>query len=387
MVRALALLALVLAASAPAVAHAASSREELAQTREAMEQAKTRKEKAEKQARAMEAELVALSKSLVETAQAKQQIETSLSEAEARSAALSDEVKSKRQAVEAQKKRMAALTEAAISLSKTPPEAVVLMPGDSEQAMKAARALKMTTQSIREASQRLAAQLAELEGLQAQLDEQRKALRKQYSAYEKERLKLESQLAARRALQQELGKQAQSEAQAIARLGKQAETLEKLVQSLEVARKADRAGTRIEAPDAAPKGTRGKLRSFAKAKGSIRPPASGRLVQRYGDAAQRNETSKGLVLLTRPGASVTSPYDGEVVYAGTFLNYGRMVIIRHSDDFHTLLAGLARIDAEPGQFLLEGEPIGAMGEKESTARLYVELRRDNQPVDPFAWMQ
>ena len=63
-----------------------------------------------------------------------------------------------------------------------------------------------------------------------------------------------------------------------------------------------------------------------------------------------------------------------------------MVIIHHSDNFHTLLAGLQKIDVEVGQFLLEGEPIGAMGDDADEQELYVELRKDNQPIDPAPWM-
>jgi septal ring factor EnvC (AmiA/AmiB activator) len=76
-----------------------------------------------------------------------------------------------------------------------------------------------------------------------------------------------------------------------------------------------------------------------------------------------------------------------VVFTGPFLTYGQMVIIRHSDDFHTLLAGLVKIDVTVGQFLLEGEPIGAMGDSESSNRLYIELRQNNQPIDPASWIK
>ena len=130
---------------------------------------------------------------------------------------------------------------------------------------------------------------------------------------------------------------------------------------------------------------KGRLRSFADARGHIRPPAAGQVVQKFG-APDHGGASKGIVIATRAGAQVTAPYDGEVVFTGPFLNYGMLVIIRHSDHFHTLLAGLSKIDASVGQFLLEGEPIGAMGEGESGNRLYVELRKNNQPVDPAPWI-
>jgi septal ring factor EnvC (AmiA/AmiB activator) len=51
-----------------------------------------------------------------------------------------------------------------------------------------------------------------------------------------------------------------------------------------------------------------------------------------------------------------------------------------------LLAGLARIDVKTGEFLLEGEPIGVMGSGDN-ARLYVELRRNNQSFNPAGWIR
>jgi septal ring factor EnvC (AmiA/AmiB activator) len=52
-----------------------------------------------------------------------------------------------------------------------------------------------------------------------------------------------------------------------------------------------------------------------------------------------------------------------------------------------LLAGLARVDASVGQWVLAGEPAGVMGaEAGINPQLYVELRRSGQPVDPAPWL-
>jgi septal ring factor EnvC (AmiA/AmiB activator) len=51
-----------------------------------------------------------------------------------------------------------------------------------------------------------------------------------------------------------------------------------------------------------------------------------------------------------------------------------------------VLAGLDRLDVAAGQRLLAGEPIGVLaGSGGSGASLYVELRRNGQPVDPRPW--
>ena len=56
-----------------------------------------------------------------------------------------------------------------------------------------------------------------------------------------------------------------------------------------------------------------------------------------------------------------------------------------------LLAGLDRLDAAPGQRVLAGEPVGQLGvaekagERSGRVPLYLELRRNGQPVDPRYW--
>jgi septal ring factor EnvC (AmiA/AmiB activator) len=61
-----------------------------------------------------------------------------------------------------------------------------------------------------------------------------------------------------------------------------------------------------------------------------------------------------------------------------------------------VLAGMARLDVQPGQFVLAGEPVGAMqstqiaaasGVELGTVRpvLYVEFRRDGDAINPGPW--
>ena len=95
----------------------------------------------------------------------------------------------------------------------------------------------------------------------------------------------------------------------------------------------------------------------------------------------------GAVPTTRPAARVVAPYDGQVVYAGQFRGYGQILIIEHGGRYHTLLAGLARIEAVVGQWFLAGEPVGVMGSPEDrNPELYLELRRIGQPINPLPWL-
>ena len=91
--------------------------------------------------------------------------------------------------------------------------------------------------------------------------------------------------------------------------------------------------------------------------------------------------SRGLTLQAASGARVVSPCGGRAVFAAPFRSFGQLLIVDCGDGYHVVLAGLDRLDAAPGQRLLAGEPVGQLGE----AALYLELRRNGQPIDPRGW--
>ncbi len=117
-------------------------------------------------------------------------------------------------------------------------------------------------------------------------------------------------------------------------------------------------------------------------------PVRGQLVVAFGQQATGAESvSKGISIATRAQAQVIAPYDGQIVYAGAFRGYGQILIIEHGGRYHTLLAGLERIDAVVGQWILAGEPIGVMGSPQARSpELYLELRHAGQPVNPLPWL-
>jgi murein hydrolase activator len=132
---------------------------------------------------------------------------------------------------------------------------------------------------------------------------------------------------------------------------------------------------------------------FEAAKGTLRLPAQGRRVKRFGETDAAGSTLKGISLQTRGEARITAPADGWVVYAGEFRSYGQLLIINTGGGYHILLAGMSRIDVSLGQFVLAGEPIAVMGNTAAPSQgddrsrpvLYVEFRKDGRPVDPDPW--
>jgi septal ring factor EnvC (AmiA/AmiB activator) len=84
-----------------------------------------------------------------------------------------------------------------------------------------------------------------------------------------------------------------------------------------------------------------------------------------------------------------------VVFAGTFRNYGQLLIINAGGGYHILLAGMESITVDLGQVVVAGEPVAVMGNgtKVSAASalgfsepmLYVEFRKDGTSIDPAPW--
>lgn len=130
--------------------------------------------------------------------------------------------------------------------------------------------------------------------------------------------------------------------------------------------------------------TNGKGADFASARGKLVNPARGTVITAYGQELSKGVTSKGMVMQTRQAAQVIAPYDGSVVFSGPFKGYGNLIIIDHGKGYMSLLAGMASVEAETGQMVLAGEPVGIMPE-DGLAKLYIEIRKDKLPVNPAPW--
>jgi murein hydrolase activator len=135
--------------------------------------------------------------------------------------------------------------------------------------------------------------------------------------------------------------------------------------------------------------------AFASAKGILPLPVNGTRIRDFGGSDGAGGVEKGISLATKPGAQVTAPCDGWVVYAGPFRSYGQLLILNAGGGYHVLIAGMERISVNIGQFVLTGEPVATMGKTSQVASiiaasssqpvLYIEFRKDGTPIDPGPW--
>jgi septal ring factor EnvC (AmiA/AmiB activator) len=270
-------------------------------------------------------------------------------------------------------------------LAVLPPEAVIAQPMPPSDLVRGAVLLRAAVPRIEDQAARLRDDLSALAITRRDIAERQRELTSRTAELAKERAHLDAILEKKGAQRRDLVEAERELAKRLTALGEKAGNLRDLFNRLEKER-AEREGaapgtsppSEPESPSAALPGESG---------GNLPFPAAGRIVGRYGEQTDTGMTRKGIDLETRPGAQVVAPYEGRIVFAGQFRGYGQLLIIEHPGGYHSLLAGMARIDGVVGHRVLAGEPVGRMGNpKSGRPSLYVELRRNGQPINPVPWL-
>ena len=136
------------------------------------------------------------------------------------------------------------------------------------------------------------------------------------------------------------------------------------------------------------------LKTFDK-DAALTAPIAGPVAQRFGQTNEIGAPSQGVTLAGLGDAVVVAPFDGQVDYIGLFRGYGTILIIDHGGGYHSVVAGLGRVDAKIGEWVVAGEPIGTLPDAakapdgangDNSVTLYFELRQDGRPVDPQLWL-
>lgn len=133
--------------------------------------------------------------------------------------------------------------------------------------------------------------------------------------------------------------------------------------------------------------TRPEVRNSSPASGQLvwSWPAKGAVIGRFGSSGV---TGKGLDIAGRRGDSVLAAAPGVVVYAGSALvGYGRLLIIRHDDNYISAYAHNDRFLVGEGDRVKPGQVIAEMGASGADReKLHFEIRERGKPVDPLRFL-
>jgi lipoprotein NlpD len=107
-------------------------------------------------------------------------------------------------------------------------------------------------------------------------------------------------------------------------------------------------------------------------------PAKGKLLASF------TESSKGVDIAGKKGASVFAAAAGRVIYADSGLRgYGKLVIIKHNNTWVTAYAHNDNLVVKEQQDVRKGQKIAEMGSSDTDqVKLHFEVRRQGKPVDP-----
>jgi septal ring factor EnvC (AmiA/AmiB activator) len=431
-------LAFLLAASvslSPNGAAWAQSSQDLQQIQEQIDQGKIEASELKQKADSLAKDVARLQQSLVRSAAEVQDAETEATELEQELAELSAREETKAADLDQKRAQLSATLIALERLSLRPPQVAFLSDRTPVDEARAATLMAAATRALDARATQLQSDLTEVQELREVAAARQEELAASVDRLAQENQKLASLLKEKAKLQEATLAQSEERKKRQAQLADQADSLKELLERLEAARaeeearqqaadaeaakkeaarqEAERQAAEQEAAEqqqaaeqpaetgeqvaqvqrTAPPAIRlqpapADLPAFPKQVGGLLQPARGEIAAKFGQKTDAFGEGKGLVIATRSGAQVVTPFDGQIVFEGPFRSYGQILIIEHRGGYHTVLAGLAHVDVVVGQWLKAGEPVGAMIDTaQGHPQLYVELRRSGQPFDPAPWFK
>jgi len=333
-----------------------------------IDQGRARRDLLDVRAGEIEVEISALQAALIAGAAKAQDMEDIVSGVQSRLTALAAEARAKKAHLSERRADLAATLGALARLGRRPPAAMVAAPGAAIDTVRGSILLATVAPALGAEARALGAEIEALAFLRDEIDAEQAVLVDARRALGKEQLAIERLVRRKTGMQRRTVAEHTAESERLAALAGEAADVRTLLSKL----RASEAETRTD---------------FAAARGTMPFPARGRLTERFGERTTFGTLARGVTIETQSGAQVIAPHDGRVVFAGPFRSYGQLLIIAHGERYHILLAGLSRVSGVVGQRVLAGEPVGWMSEGDGVKPLlYVEVRRDGEPVNPLAWL-
>lgn len=395
--------------SAPQEAQTAQETMKLKALEQEMEEARQVRANRQAQRETLQKETSALQDSLIETAVRIRAQEDALWQAESRLGALMSKEQKVAQDLSGSRAELAHLLGAMQMLERQRPPALLVSPNDAVAAVRSAILLDDILPKFVDESREIEQQLSELQRVRRNIIAEQTGIMAGETALEEQRARIEALIAQKKEKRQRLTADLVNEEQRIAQLGRQMSSLKTLIARLTAPdsriaprekpaisvalNPATRGAAEIslsESTDSRP----AQRHKFTEARGTLPLPVSGNILTTYGARNTENEISMGLTIAARENAQVIAPFDGNIVYAGPFLDYDQLLLIETGEGYHILFTGMARIYGQVGDRLLAGEPVGIMGQVDSAApdgerqslQLYIEFRKDGEPINPMPWI-
>lgn len=274
-------------------------------------------------------------------------------------------------------------------IENNPPPPLAIRPKDATEAALAETLMVSLSAELHARADELSQRLKAAQALQDEITSKHQKLAANEKALSKRRNKISGLVKTKTTLEKTVSQNQAEASRKVEKLASEAKTLRELIDSFESitldvtprvkpSRDSKNKRTTIAVkPVKLPKG----VKKFATAKGKLRAPISGKVIQKYGNG------EKGMTVGGRSKSQVIAPYAGRIEFAGAFKNYEKVVILNVGDGYFILLTGLGETFVETGENIRTGEPLGLLPFKaQGTVNLYIELRNNGKTVNPQPWL-
>ena len=388
-----------------------ASTDALKQREQELEAARTEQKNAADTQAKLKAEIAAigedrgkLNQQLIDISARVRDVEGRITETEGRLHTLDGHEQAIRSSLDSRRSEVVEVLAALQRAGRRTPPALLVRPEDALQSLRTAMLLGAVVPELRARAEKLATDLGQLVTVRKSITAERDRLAADRDKLRTDQTRLAALVDERQKKQADIEKDIEAEGARAVALAKQAVDLQGLISKMEQDVKSAAKAAAAANQQGGGKGDPALMKdpkrtspaiAFASAKGLFKFPVNGTKIRDFGGSDGTGGVEKGISLATRPGAQVTTPCDGWVVYAGPFRSYGQLLILNAGGGYHVLIAGMERISVNIGQFVLTGEPVATMGTTSQVASifaanasqpvLYVEFRKDGTPIDPGPW--
>ncbi len=393
-----------LAQDAPADGAQANWQADLDAVLQQIEVTQDRRDELQQEVDNLDQDRAALNQDLIETNQRIQDLEGQFDAIEQRLSELAAQEDGVRAQLGARRDVLAEVLAALQRMGQAPPPAMIIEPEDALAAVRGAILLGAVVPEIRGEAEALLTDIEQLVALRQEQEDERQRIVDAATQMADEQERLQLLIAERQQTLDQTNDTLQAEQDRLGTLAAMANTLEDLIANFDEGTPADTAVAAAPAP--IEPGTPDFLGdadriapavAFGTAQHLLPRPANGDLVTGFGEDDGLGGRTAGISIATRPGARVSSPADGWIEFAGPYRSYGNLLILNAGDGYRIVMSGMDTIDVQRGQFVLAGEPVGAMRSTRVAAAdnvvalgtdrpvLYVEFRKDGDSIDPTPW--
>lgn len=340
-----------------------------------------------------------------QSAQQVRQADEAVSEAAQKVSALEATRRTAQARLQERAAALAPLLPLAERLGMFPAETLLAMPVPADQAMRGLSVLQTLARTVERQAAAARAEIAAVEQAQRELDAALPQLRATQAEQRLKAALLDREVEQARAERARTDDAAADEARRAAAEATRAESVGDALDAMAAARARAEQLLKRDAERAAAQRRTVALQLAQKRQAEVSAPrgpgiqpgggalvpVAGPVVRRWGETTDAGP-ARGMAFRAPPNGRVVSPCTGRVAFAGPFRSYGVLVILDCGGKYHFVLAGLERLDVEAGAAVRPGDSLGTMPDWDPAVSgrrpvLYVELRRDGDPVDPAPYLR